>query len=101
MYPTLSMSASASDPETWVTQMTLYLDISYDCVHEVGGVPIYSDGHSGAYRSAGGGEINATYPVSCSSGFPDNVSGRVRASATDSQGAIGWSAWTPIYISPF
>jgi outer membrane biosynthesis protein TonB len=102
VYPVLSMEASASDPETSVRQITLYLELRYDCIDSASGEPISTESLSGAYQSAAGGSISATYNVwdHCS-GYGDNFSGRVRASATDSQGMIGWSAWVPIYFSPF
>ena len=102
LYPTLSMSASASDPETSVTQITLYLELHYDCIDSASGEPLFTVNKSGAYASAGGGSIDSTYNIwdGCS-GYGDNISGRVRGSATDTQGAVGWSSWVSIYISPF
>jgi hypothetical protein len=104
LYPVLSMSASASDPETSVSQITIYLELRYDCTSSSGGV-LFPVSKAGAYASASGGTINSSYNVwsDCDSsiGYADNISGRVRASATDSQGAIGWSSWVTIFISPF
>ena len=82
--------------------MTLYLDMRYDCIDSASGEPISSPSWSGAYSSAGGGSIDDTYNIwdHCS-GYAENFSGRVRASATDSQGLIGWSDWVAIYESPF
>jgi hypothetical protein len=95
------MEASASDPETSVRQITIYLEFRYDCIDSASGEPIFTENLSGPYQSASGGSITASYNVwdHCS-GYADNMSGRVRASATDSQGLIGWSSWVNIYFSP-
>jgi hypothetical protein len=103
LYPTLSMSASATDPETSVTQITLYLELRYECIDSASGEPLRTVTKSGAYQSAGGGTIDATYSIwdDCGDGYGDNISGRVRASATASQGLVGWSSWVSVFISPF
>jgi hypothetical protein len=93
VYPTLSMSAGASDPETSVREVSLYLELRYDCIDGASGEPRETVTRSGFYDSQGGCPPEV--------GHAENFSGRVRASATDSQGAVGWSSWVAVFESPF
>lgn len=102
VYPVISMSADATDAETSVREVSLYLDVSYDCV-DVNGVLLRRVDFNRFIDSQGGGSASAEYSIwsDCSDGHAENFSGRVRASSMDSQGAVGWSSWVTVFESPF